>query len=84
MPQFTIALTQTAVDKLQPHVQRTNENNGTSLTLQQWMTLHLQELAIADELTAAIAAIQEQQKRDAETTLNDAVRATRDELLAKL
>ncbi len=84
MPKFTISLTQATVDKLQTHVQRTNENAGTTLTLQQWMTLNLQELAIAEQLAATVAAIQEQQQRDAQTTLDDAVRTARDELLAQL
>ncbi len=84
MPKFTTTLTQATVDKLQQHVQRTNENAGTTLTLQQWITLHLQELAITDELAAAVTAIQQQQQRDAQTTLDDAVRTARDELLAQL
>ncbi len=84
MPKFTTTLTQATVDKLQQHVQRTNENAGTILTLQQWITLHLQELAITDELAAAVTALQEQQKRDAQATLDAAIKTTRDELLAEL
>jgi hypothetical protein len=84
MPRFAIDLSQKAVNKLQAQVQRTNENAGTSLTLQQWMTLHLRELAITDELGAAVAAIQEQQQQNAQTALEAAVRTARDELLAEL
>lgn len=84
MPKFTIDLSQATVDKLQQQVQRTNENTGTSLTLQQWITLHMKEIAIADDLTAAIAALQEQQQRDAQATLDAAITTARDQLLAEL
>ncbi len=84
MPKFTLNLTQAAVDKLQTHVQRTNDNTGANLTLTQWITLHLQEVAIADQLAAAVTAIQEQHQRDAQTALDDALRTARDELLAEL
>lgn len=84
MPQFTITLTQKAVDKLQQQVQRTNENQGTSLTLKQWMTLHLRELAITDELNAAVTGLRDEQQRDAQTALEAAIRTARDELLANL
>lgn len=84
MPKFTIDLSAKAVTALQTQVTRTNENEGTAYTLQQWITLHLNELAITDELGAAVAAIQEQQQRDAQTTLDTAIRAARDQLLAAL
>lgn len=84
MPQFTITLTQKAVDKLQQQVQRTNENQGTSLTLKQWMTLHLRELAITDELNAAVTGLRDEQQRDAQTALETAIRTARDQLLANL
>lgn len=84
MPDFTITLTQKAVDKLQQQVQRTNENQGTSLTLKQWMTLHLRELAITDELNAAVTGLRDEQQRDAQTALETAIRTARDQLLANL
>ncbi len=84
MPKFTIDLSPAAVNKLQRQVQRTNENAGTTLTLQQWIALHLRELAISDELATTVQAIQNQQQQDAHTALEDAVRTARDELLAKL
>ena len=84
MPKFTITISQKAVDKLQPHVQRSNETNGTSLTLLQWLHLHLQELAIGDDFQVAIQALVQQQKLDAENTLQAAVRTTRDEMLTSL
>ncbi len=84
MPNFTLTLTQTAVDKLQAVVTRTNDNICDNLTLLQWMTLHLQEVAIADQLAAAVTAVQEQHQRDAQTALDAALRTVRDELLAEL
>lgn len=84
MPKITIDLSQAAINKLNVKVQRTNENAGTNLTLKQWLQLHAQELAIEQELATAVQAIQEQQQRDAQTALEDAVRTARDELLAEL
>lgn len=84
MPDFTITLTQKAVDKLQQQVQRTNENQGTSLTIKQWITLHLRELAITDELNAAVTGLRDEQQRDAQSTLEAAIRTARDQLLANL
>ena len=84
MPEFTIPLTQNTVDRLQAQVQRTNENAGTILTLQQWLALHLKELAIADDLAAAAPAINEQAEKDARTAAADAIRQERDRLLAAL
>lgn len=84
MPKFTTALSQATVTNLNKIVARTNENAGTALTLQQWITLHLQELAISDDLTAAITALQHQQQADAQTALDTAITAARDELLAGL
>jgi hypothetical protein len=84
MPKFTIDLTQNAVDKLQAQVQRTNETNGTDLTTQQWIVLHLQELAIARDLSTAVQSLQQQQQEDADATLQAAIRAKRDQLLQEL
>lgn len=84
MPQFTITLSQKAVDRLQVHVQRTNDANGTNLTMRDWVELHLKEIAIADDLAIATQAIQEQQQRDAQDALQAAVRAQRDRLLGDL
>jgi urease accessory protein UreF len=84
LPQFTITLSQKAVDRLQIQVQRTNDANGTTLTMRDWIELHLKEIAIADDLAIATQAIQEQQQRDAQDALQAAVRAQRDRLLEDL
>ena len=84
MPKFTIDLKQKTVDKLQVLVQRTNENQGTNLTLLQWLKHHVDELAIAEELGLAVTALQEQQQKAANSALDASIRAKRDELLADL
>ncbi len=81
MPQFTITLSQKAVDRLSAQVQRTNDANGTDLAVRDWIELHLKEIAIADDLAAAMRTIQDQQQRDAQDALQAAIRAQRDHLL---
>ncbi len=80
MPKFTVELPRKAVDRLQPHVQRSNDTNGTTLTLRQWIELHLKELAIADDLTTAY----QQAQRDSQDTLHQTLRTTRDQLIQEL
>jgi len=84
MPKFTIDLTDKALAGLQAEVNRYNGNAGTALTVQQWIVLHLQEIAIAPELTAAIGQLRQQQEADANAALEAAVKAARDHLLASL
>lgn len=84
MPDFTITLSAKAVQKLQAIVQRHNDQNGTNLTVKEWVVLHLKELAITDELSTAITAIQQQHEADAQEAFDIAVRAERDRLLQEL
>ena len=80
MPKYTIDLSRKAVDKLQLQVQRTNDASGTAYTLKDWITLHLKELAITDDLPLAI----EQLKLESNDMLAAAIRAKRDQLLQEL
>ena len=73
-----------AVPAIQVHVDRTNAAARTALSLGEWLALHLQELAIADALAAAVAQLQQQQQDDANAALEAAIKAARDELLATL
>ncbi len=84
MPSYTITLSPKAAQRLKTLMQRTNETEGTSLTLRDWLTLHLRELAIAQDLSVAIPPLQEQIKHDAETALQAAITTTRDQLLQEL
>ena len=80
MPNFTITLSAKAVARLNALVQRTNEAAGTTYTLKQWLTLHLKELAIADEMPAAV----EQLRRESQDNLTASIAAERDRLLQEM
>lgn len=84
MPEFTITLSQQAVNKLQAKQRRSNRDHHTKLTLEQWIVLHLCEIAIERELASAAAVIREEQQGDAQALLEAAVRAERDRLIANL
>ncbi|MEE8346810.1 MAG: hypothetical protein V3S20_05640 [Dehalococcoidia bacterium] len=84
MPQFTIDLSKRAVDKLQKVAKRTSRTARVDLDLVQWITLHLREVAISDDLTFAAVGIREVQQRDAQESLDVALEAERDRLLLKL
>ena len=84
MPDFTITLGAKAVQRLQAVLQRYNDNQGTSLTLKQLLHLHLQEMAVADDLAQATKAITEEVQRDASHTLQAAIRTARDRLIQEL
>ena len=80
MPRFNIDLPQKAVTKLNDQVKQTNDTNGTKYTLKEWLTLHLKELAIADDLPTAI----DQLHRETQDTFQAAVRAKTNQLLQEL
>lgn len=77
MPRFPIDLKQPVVDRLQKHVQRTNETNGTSYTLLQWITLHLKEVAISEELPVIVERLQQKSQK----ALNEAIRREQKRLM---
>ena len=84
MPKFTIDLTDKTLAGLQAEVNRYNGNTGSALTVADWIDLHLREVAIAPELSAAIDQLRKQQETDANATLTAAITAARDQLLAAL
>lgn len=84
MPKFTIDLTDKALARLQAEVDRTNGNQGTALTVTEWLNLHVAELCIADDLAAAVQRLVGEQQKDAQAALDAAIRTARDELLASL
>ncbi len=84
MPDIAIVLSAKTIAKLEIEVARNNDANGTDLSLDAWVQLHLQEIAIAQELHVAATALQEQQKQDANAAFEQAVNAKRVELLAAL
>ena len=80
----TTDLPDAAVPKLQVQVDRNNAATNTALALADWITLHLQEIAIADDLAAAFEQLRQQGEKDANAALDAAVKTTRDEMLASL
>ena len=84
MPKFTIDISDKALTRLQAEVDRTNANQGTALTVQAWILLHLQEVAIAPDLAVAVDQLRRQQETHAQASLDAAVRTARDAMLADL
>ena len=84
MAKLTIDLPQKVVNRLQQQVQVTNDNEGTSYTLREWIALHLKEIVIGDELAAAVRLIQQQHQQEANDALQAAIRTARDQLLQEL
>ena len=73
-----------AVPQLQLACDRTNAAQKTALPLGDWLALHLQEIAIANELAAAVGQLRQQQEDGANAALEAAVKTTHDQLLAAL
>ena len=91
MPRLTLTLDDKAaglpdavVPLLQRLTDRTNAQQKTTFSVLDWLALHLKELAIADDLAAAVEQLRQQQQTDAEASLAAAVNTARDELLASL
>ena len=84
MPKFSLDLTDKAVQRLQGFVTTYNQNEGTALTLLQWITLHLQEMAVAEELGAAIEGMRRQSEIQANRDFEATVKAERTRLIATL
>ena len=84
MPRIAIDLTDKMMAGLQAETDRYNAAQGTTFIIAQWVRLHLQEIVIAQQLDATVAALQEQAQRDANAALAGAVRAARDDLIAGL
>lgn len=77
MPRFTLEISDAALGGLQVVVARYNADNGRDLSVQDWLLLHLKELAIQDQLVEAARKFREQADKDADA----AFRAERQRLL---
>jgi hypothetical protein len=84
MPDFTIHVTDKQLPKLQAVVNECNGNSGTTLTVQEWLDLHVKEVCIQRDLAASVQAAHEQTQKDAQAALDAAVAAERAQLLADL
>lgn len=78
MPQITIDLTDSARQRLDLLVADYNATNGTSLTFERWLDLHMRELAVQREFIAKV----EQLKKQTDTDLQAAIAAERERLLS--
>ena len=77
MPRFELELSEAAVTGLQRIVARYNADNGSALTVADWILLHLKEVSVQDELLRAADDL----RRQAEETAAAALRAERTRLL---
>lgn len=77
MPRFTLDISDLALNGLQALVARYNADNGAALSVQDWLLLHLKELAIQDRLLEAARTLREQADKDADA----AFKAERQRLL---
>lgn len=80
MPQFTITISQAALNRLTALVDTYNANSGQSLTVAEWIVLHLKEVALANDLAAAAQALERQKQQE----LQQAIAAERERLLRTL
>jgi hypothetical protein len=80
----TLTISDKALPELNKIVAETNLNQGTALTVAEWLQIHVDELAISRDLAVAVDQLRRQQETDAQASLDAAVRAARDQLLASL
>lgn len=84
MPDFTVTLSPKTITRLRTVLKRYNENTPANLTLKDLLLLHLQELAIADDLAKASELITQQAREDADAALQGTLRTTHDEMITAL
>jgi len=84
VPDFTIAIPDKALPALQRTVDTYNGNNGAALTVRDWLELHALDIALQDQLAAAVDAIKAQTEAQAQTDFDAAIKAERERLIAAL
>ncbi len=84
MPNFTITVSDAALAKLKVLVDSYNQNQGTALTVQEWLLLHLKEVLISQELGAAVDVFRKKAETDANEALSVALQAERQRLIDAL
>lgn len=84
MATFRIDVPDKAVAGLQAVVKRYNEDNGATLSVQEWIVLHLKDIVVGPDLAAAMPAIREEEEKKANDALAARIAAKRQELLAAL
>lgn len=78
---FTWTLSDNMETRLQRLVDRTNKTEVPPLTLEDWLALHIREMAVQEDLSAAIPGIQADHQAAAEAALAEAIAARRLELM---
>jgi hypothetical protein len=85
MPKHTIEMTSEIENRLLARqVAPYNTQYGVALSLDDWLLLHLKDLATHDELAVTANALSQQVQHDAERALQAAVEAERQRLIAAL
>lgn len=69
---FELDLSAATVGRLQRLVARHNADNGTLLTLSEWIHLHVRELAVQEELVEEHGRLVRQAERDVAAALHAA------------
>lgn len=80
----TLVIADSVASELQREVYRTNADRSLNLNLTEWLELHLQEIAIAQDLTHATEQLRKAAEELANTTLVDNVNTERERLLDDL
>jgi len=83
-PEYLGRFTDTSRGELQTLTDAHNKNQGTALTVADWIALLVKERAIGDELSATADQLRRQAETDATASFEAAVKAERDRLLATL
>jgi len=85
MPSHTIDISAEVENRLLArHVAPYNTAFKASFTLDEWVLVHLKELAVQDELSNAVSQLQAQEQTNANNALQAAVEAERQRLIATL
>lgn len=84
MPKYTIEISLIHDTKLQIVIDAYNSSQNTSLDVEEWIVLHLKDVATAVELNAAAPGIKEQVGKNVQRALDKALDKKRQELIAKL
>ena len=84
MRRVVLTLTDAVIKKLQAVVDADNATNGTTLTLDEWIILHLKEIAISADLIARVETRRREAEALAAQALEASIAAERAALIAAL
>ncbi len=66
---YTLRLSPGIVTRLQALTARYNGDNGAQLTVEEWLLLHVREIAVQDELLAVAQALAAQAQKDVDAAI---------------